>query len=323
MTQHNSTEKESGKRLAVSIGKQLTELREKNKISVADIAATLRITSTAVKKIEQGDWRKLGPAVYAKGYIKAYARQVELSLPDLDGQFIEPEEPKPSDIGISNQRKINFQRPGRWLGYVASTVLVVPMVILLVIQTDISDWVKLPWKQLKTTETSTSSSVDTESNQSQEPMLASMTPIPTRQAGSIATTNTADTQAFSLSLDNPEATDSLNADTPTVMANDAADVVAESEITEDPPYTQTASLPELNSVLTLELSEAAWMEVVTSDGQQLEYGLVEGPNRKVYAIDSGLSIRLGNANAVTATVDGKPFDLASYTQGDVAQFELE
>lgn len=318
MTEHNSTEKESEKRLAVSIGKQLTELRDQKKISVADIAATLRITSTAVKKIEQGDWRELGPAVYAKGYIKAYARQVDLNLPDLDGQFIVPEEPKPSDIGISSQRKINFQRPGRWLGYVASTVLVVPMVILLVIQTDISNWVKLPWKQLKAAETSIPQSAPTDSQtiQSQEPMLASMTPIPSRQPDS----SEISIAIQELPLSSNESESLIPTDT------ELSDpVVGLTNTTEQSINTNSelASLPKPSPVLTLELTESAWMEVIASNGSQLEYGLVEGPNMKSYSIESGLSIRLGNAHAVKASIDGESYDLTSYIQGDVAQFELE
>ena len=77
------------------------------------------------------------------------------------------------------------------------------------------------------------------------------------------------------------------------------------------------------SVLSLLFEEQAWLEVRTADGERLSYGLVAGGTHKELPLDRGLVVRLGNVDAVAATLNGESFDLDQFATDDLAEFSLD
>lgn len=72
----------------------------------------------------------------------------------------------------------------------------------------------------------------------------------------------------------------------------------------------------------VELREAAWMAVTAETGEQLVYGLQEAGSRHEFPVTDRIHVRLGNADAVIAQLDGESFDLAPFMTRDVADFDL-
>ncbi|MGN6301157.1 MAG: helix-turn-helix domain-containing protein [Angustibacter sp.] len=60
------------------LGRALAAAREARGQSVADVAAAINLRETVVRAIEQDDFSLCGGDVYARGHVRAYARQVGL-----------------------------------------------------------------------------------------------------------------------------------------------------------------------------------------------------------------------------------------------------
>ncbi len=116
--------------LAETVGARLAAAREKAKIDIRDAARQLRLTSTALRDLEQGDLEKLGADVYARGYLKSYATLVDADVDDLLSALDQrteraPELPK---MMRPQPRWLAFDRYARAATYVAGTsLLLVPI----------------------------------------------------------------------------------------------------------------------------------------------------------------------------------------------------
>lgn len=72
----------------------------------------------------------------------------------------------------------------------------------------------------------------------------------------------------------------------------------------------------------LTLSEPVWTDIRDGQGTRLLYGTQPAGTRHRIPLTHGLDVRLGNASAVQATLDGDPFDLGPYLDRDIATFRL-
>ena len=77
--------------LAAPVGPRLRAAREARGLAVADVAGHLKIGPKKVEAIEAGDWRSLLPVPYLRGFVRNYARVVQLDaallLADLDREL--------------------------------------------------------------------------------------------------------------------------------------------------------------------------------------------------------------------------------------------
>ncbi|MEM9531106.1 MAG: DUF4115 domain-containing protein, partial [Pseudomonadota bacterium] len=75
------------------------------------------------------------------------------------------------------------------------------------------------------------------------------------------------------------------------------------------------------TTLKLAFSEQAWLEVRNAAGQRLAYGLMPAGSAREFS-GQGLAVRVGNASAVVAFVDGEPFALAEHARDELADFSV-
>ena len=74
------------------------------------------------------------------------------------------------------------------------------------------------------------------------------------------------------------------------------------------------------SRLQLSVSADSWIEIIDSNGQELEMDLLRGGSDKSYHGRPPFRLLFGRASAVRLSMDGEPVDLTAFTQEDVAQF---
>jgi cytoskeleton protein RodZ len=75
-------------------------------------------------------------------------------------------------------------------------------------------------------------------------------------------------------------------------------------------------------LLRLSLTEPSWVEIVTNDGEKLEFGLLSAGTMRSYSSDKSIDVRLGNSTGATVEIDGKTQDLAPFRHANVAHFKL-
>ncbi|HVJ00472.1 MAG TPA: helix-turn-helix domain-containing protein [Sphingomonas sp.] len=79
------TPREDSTLFPASAGDRLREAREKQKLSIADIAQRTRVPIRHLEAIEQGDYDELPSPTYAIGFAKAYARAVDADEVEIGG----------------------------------------------------------------------------------------------------------------------------------------------------------------------------------------------------------------------------------------------
>ncbi len=73
----------------VRLGAALAQAREARGLSAGDVAAAINLRETVVRAIERDDFTLCGGHVYARGHLRAYARQVGLDAGPLLAQYAE------------------------------------------------------------------------------------------------------------------------------------------------------------------------------------------------------------------------------------------
>ncbi len=165
--------------IPVSFGERLRHIRKEQGQSVADVARQLNLTSTTVRRIESGSWEELGPAVYGRGYVAAYARKLDQDPAETDGYFGQSEVHRleqEMEVLSARPRPSAWWRYQRVLTYVAATALLaIPLVT----------WLSRAFQPMvapvPVAETGAESGDSMEPRETvvvDEPLLAAMTPIP-------------------------------------------------------------------------------------------------------------------------------------------------
>jgi cytoskeleton protein RodZ len=84
------------------LGEQIASAREKRGMTAADAARRLHMRSDYIKAIEAEEWSRLGPPIYARGFVRNYARivgidpssivdQLDAAIPSRDAEtHVEP-----------------------------------------------------------------------------------------------------------------------------------------------------------------------------------------------------------------------------------------
>jgi len=117
-------------------GRRLRRAREGQGLSVQDIAAELHLSKHQIQALEEDDWERLPGRTYARGYLRAYARLMDLDPQELlagagtpdkeageasaaDAARHEPGDPEPADVAARPAR------PGRRYGVWVTGLLVI------------------------------------------------------------------------------------------------------------------------------------------------------------------------------------------------------
>lgn len=74
-----------------SVGDQLRTARERQQLSVRDVANATNIRSDHILALEADNWTVFGAKIYAKGFVRTYAQHLKLDvavvIADLDAQL--------------------------------------------------------------------------------------------------------------------------------------------------------------------------------------------------------------------------------------------
>lgn len=108
-------------------GERLKARRESIGLNQADIAARLNLRVIIIEAIESDDYQKIPKLVFARGYLRAYAKLLHLPANEIIDTFNQLNWPEPkSDVSISSLR--SGQKHARKKEYTAT-----PWIALLVL----------------------------------------------------------------------------------------------------------------------------------------------------------------------------------------------
>jgi len=285
------------------LGALLTRAREKLSFSQKDIASKLNLKVEFIAALDANDFDKLPAPTYVRGYIRSYACTVNLNADSLINIYEGSAEAPPE---ILPDVKPVVQASSRDKPVKAMTYLVTLTLVIMIIA-----W----WQGQHMVGTGFFTGNTKTSEGGKYPGGFTYT---------FDVVNHPDTVEAS-------AIDELNGSGLKNMK--IVDLAKTSESKPDDILSIEDSLnlnaqKNLNALtnsdtLKMELTAESWVEVYDILGERLYRGLAK-PGEKISIIGTApLSVKLGNARAVSVNFNGKTFDTSEYTQAGVARFLLE
>lgn len=279
------------------LGDLLTKARENLSLSQKDIASRLNLRVGIISALDANDFDKLPAPTYIRGYIRSYARAVNLNADRLINLYNGLAEAPPE---ILPDVKPVVQASSKDKPVKAMTYLVTLTIVILIIA-----W----WQGQHMVGTD---------------FFASNTK--TSQGGKYA-------GGFTYTYDvviHPETVDVSEIDRlddGELENMKTVDLAKSSELELDDILSIEDSMnlnTQANSdTLKMELTAESWIEVYDVSGKKLYLGLAK-PSEKISITGmTPFSVKLGNARAVSVNFNGNPFDTTEYTRAGVARFLLE
>jgi cytoskeleton protein RodZ len=285
----------------VSIGTYLKSAREAKNLDVDDICSYLRLSRRQVLALENDDFLALPEATITRGFIRNYARMLELDAePLLEAyrNFTASEQPRPISIQSENIRiPGNDKRP--WVLYVFASVLIVLLVTAWVVYVD---YMPKPSAEVQYVPSETEV----------EAAVSNVESIPAPFAAPDSAPNEPLAADTSLPTDAAAPADSSTDGSTAAPATDV-----------EPVTTQpTAILPGM-AVVKLLATERSWVSITDRNNKNIfDKIMIAGIEESVQG-EPPLQVVIGNAPSTTLVFNNKTIDLVSVTHDRVARLKLE
>jgi len=279
------------------LGRHLQEAREAQGLAVEDISNRLRLSARQVKALEEDDFTALPDPMITRGFIRNYARLLELDPePLLEAYRAQvPSEP-PRAISIPSAN-IPISDSGRrpWLVFIIGGLLIGIMLFVWLYADDLSINPEQKPETVAITE-------------APEPEAVESLPVPALPLAERVGEDAAAAQEPVATEEPPAAANTVEAQT----------VPAESVATA-PVTAATAGAAKLE----FSFKDASWVSVVDGNNQEILNITKPAGSDETVNGKPPLKVVIGNAEGSTLTYNGKAIDLAPHTRLNVARITLE
>jgi len=309
--------------------------REEHGLNVNQVAEALCLSPKIITAIEAENLDELPEPPYVRGYLRSFAKYTEVDPTEMINAYEKLRGAKPNELDyhFNTPPAAKPKKGGISSGMLKVGLLIVLLGLLAILSMipSVRDWVGSTWNQFS----DQSDPGFTLTDQSDNPLLTGNipAPLPIDESNTEATTATTDQAATTndsgfptvgeapVSADTPVATETTEAAT-TEAGTDTEQVASEDTAAEETDEVTTVA-PEGSSVLKLTFNDEVWMRIVDDNKKKLFEALSQKGDSKELTLPRPLVFRVGNAQALELTVDGKPFDMAPFIRGSVANFTIE
>ncbi|MFP5408608.1 MAG: helix-turn-helix domain-containing protein [Gammaproteobacteria bacterium] len=280
----------------LSVGQTLRAAREAQGMSLDDAAAHLRLMHRQIEAMEADEFASLGQSVFARGFVRNYARLLGLAPETLLARM----EGAPAESAPITQDAP--QAPSTWLSSPWLILMLLATLIVVAVPVALYLWLN--------------SEVEDDLSR-QAPPSARMESAPARAPAS------ADPPA--------EAPEAVPADTTTEPTPDPAPTPAPSDPAAPTPTPQdpadagapAAPTPVSGGLLRFDFGDEAWVEVKDGNGRMVHRQLNPAGSRVDIQGQPPFDLVVGNATQVRMHYNGRPIDLKPFISVTVARFTLE
>lgn len=278
------------------VGEKLRQAREALGLQVGDIAQTLKLGSRQVEALESGDWQHLPGQTFIRGFVRNYARLVQVDSAPLMLQLDAVLEKPADNLAIQDSRPASMPQSGgtasrrdRVVVLIGAILVVLASLIYFLIPADLGPL--------------------------HDGMQALLNSMSRKEAPAPAPAAPVADPVFP-----PGAT-------PQQIMNPQA--LAPAETTPPPPAAaQADAAPAAASVATapqmrFRFDKESWLEVRDRDNKVVFSQRLAAGTEQVLSGQGPLSLTIGYAPGVRVFWHGQAIDLAPHTKGDVARLVLE
>ena len=287
-----------------SVGEFFRQVREAKGLTVEEVASKTRIRSDFVKALEDGNFAKLPDQVFARGFVRSYARSLGLDEEDAINRFAESagsfyekqgERERLRQRQVEEDRKRRANRKAVAIAIMAAVLTL----IFLLSREQGSVMVSRPAADvpLSTKKTQSGKDIQNQPSRPQPENPRASTPAKLPDPPPIAMSRPLEKPPVPTPAPTPRAVES--APSPTIPSTGLSEGPL-AGLSVDGPVGSDQPL-----VLDLEATELSWVVVQIDAGSPQEALLRPGQKAQWKAQDQFL-VTLGNAGGVRAELNGKP-----------------
>ena len=292
-----------------SPGAVLKRAREAQGAQLRDVAEALHLPIHVVDALERGDKTRLPAHVFTRGYVRAYAKLLELDPEALVTTLTYSE-------GVGTQKRLPAERPGlpftrqqQMIGAGALGGLV--LIVLLVAIFSGGE------------EASPAGEVGAEQDAHEPPGSVVQAPVVSPQQPVVATTEApADADVASTTADDTTADDTTAASAPAVVQTEPVNAIFEADAPAATPAVAPSNARRLTAtggdLLALEFTDDCWVEIKDGSGTTLFADLGSAGRRLEFVGGGPFRILLGYAPGARMEFNSEPVALTPHTRNNVA-----
>jgi len=313
--------------------------REERGLNINQVAEALCLSPKIITALETEQLDQLPEPPYVRGYLRSYAKFAEVDPTSMITAYEKLRGAKPNELDYHFAAAPASSRNNR--GGFTSGLLKFALLILLLgflamlwMIPGVKDWVGNTWNKFS----QESTSGYTSDGQTDNPLLTSSIPTPLPIDDNTLTAGTTPIEGDVANSGPAVLTTEGNVSFPSVdsgpiPAEGTAEAATppgtpEEDAAKDDSETaesdsETAEVPEGSSTLKMTFNDEVWMRIRDKESKKLFEALSQKGDTKEMVLPRPMVIRVGNAQKLDLTVDGKPFDMAPFIRGSVANFTIE
>ncbi len=293
-----------------TVGTTLREAREACAYSVAYVAAHTHLKEDVIVALENDNHDQLPSPVFIKGYIRSYAKLLDVDVEDLLGEYtqasvveyVTPEVKKPKKVRSSGADPVVI-----W-----SSVTVIALLVGLLttwwLHRDDANPVELASvvEQFDNVESNTDKQA-AEIQQSEQRDESHQVGLGTVDPKNIS--NTQNASPLVAEVEQPDITE------PDQVASEQITTIIESPV----------SGGDIDKVrITVRYTQESWTEIFDARKRRLLHGLIKPGATRVISGQAPFNVFLGNSPGVELEINGKPFDHSVYMRrNNTARFLID
>jgi len=274
-----------------TVGQILKNHREQANVSIATIAAPLKLSELQIKRLENNEFALLGPITFVKGYIKNYCRELKVdSTPILAMMPAPPEPTKPENMQSFSRRTEKEANDSR--------LMLFSYLILAIVLGLSALWF---WQNATPIEEQTSN-INVANSKMSERQAAQPSFLQQQQQAEI---------------DDEPLLESQSTLTPSETAASPEVVV------ETTPLTSISdSQDDSTSTIVMNFNDESWVEIYDGEGEKVAFGVKKAGYEMTVTGTPPFSVVLGKHSVVSITLNGEPVDVSAFPQNRLAKFTL-
>ena len=270
------------------IGQMLRDAREAQGITLEDAAARLRLMHRQIEAMETDDFESLGQPVFARGFVRNYARLLGLAPEDLLARM----EGAPAEPAAVSQAEPPLHRS--WLTSPWLILLLMGLLVVVAVPVALYWWLN---------------------SEGEDDPGARLQPAPQVRPAPAAAPVAAPPVAATVEAPLPEGQ--------SAPVTPAAAPEAEKSEPAEPAAPAAPETPAASGALHIEFGAESWVEIKDASGRMLARQLYSPGSSADVSGRPPFEVVIGNAAEARMTYNGRPINLKPFIDVTVARFTLE
>lgn len=304
-------------------GVDLRAAREGMGVSVREVADALNLPARVIEALEADDYERLQPSVFTRGYLRSYARLLELNPDELLARY--PEVTEEVEVVPEEAARPSPVRDARvqLIGLAAAAAVLVLLLLAWLLSGGDEESSAPVTSEPATEDVGTADEGAVPSAGVRQDVNAPVVEAPSTQTENPVPVSTVEPPDREAAAPEPVPAEPETAQPPPADVASEADVVREAAPAVGAGERRERRITEFgDDELLFVFSDDCWVEVKSLDGENLYSDLNRAGQTLVLTGRGPFRVLLGYAPGVRLDFNGDPVDLTRYSRNNVASLVL-